>query len=212
MKCNIFLLWYTLVKHLLGEDQERKALVTTRSLHAKGVTIEQALWKSSLNSSASDLDISDNIVKAGELGAILTHFGDQICLAVVEVLNFRQGILKQNLASVDFDDLQKDGAKATTIAVQILQLVAQEPQPDNKTDTLTWWWPESYVQIHESTGGPILQCHFATQVMGKQFNLLSQKIIYNSVELPVWSIDNSDLEHALDDAWNDLDPESEDLL
>ena len=202
----------TLVKHLLGEDRERKALVTTRSLRAQGVTIEQALWKSSLNSSASDLDISDNIVKAGDLGAILTHVGDQICLAVVEVLNFRQGISKQNLASVDFDDLQKDGAKATTIAVQILQLVAQEPQPDNKTDTLTWWWPESYVQIRESTGGPILQHHFATWVIGKQFNLLSPNIIYNSVELPVQSIDNSDLEHALDDAWNDLVPESEDLL
>jgi len=33
----------TLVKHLLGEDRERKALVTTRSLCAQGVTIEQAL-------------------------------------------------------------------------------------------------------------------------------------------------------------------------
>jgi len=113
---------------------------------------------------------------------------------------------------VDFDDLQKDGAKATTIAVQILQLVSQEPQPDNKRDTLTWWWPESYVQICENTGGPILQRHFATQITEKQFNLLSPNIIYNSVELPVWSIDNADLERALDDAWNDLDPESEDLL
>lgn len=33
----------TLVKNLLGEDQERKALVTTRSLCAQGVTIEEAL-------------------------------------------------------------------------------------------------------------------------------------------------------------------------
>ena len=107
----------TLVKHLLGEDQERKVLVTTRSLCVQGTTIEQALQKSSLNSSASNLDISDNIVKARDLGAILTCVGDQICLAVVEVLNFRQGTSKQNPASVDLDDLQKDGAKATTIAV-----------------------------------------------------------------------------------------------
>jgi len=42
--------------------------------------------------------------------------------------------------------------------------------------------------------------------------LLSPNIIYNSVELPVWSLDHSDLERALDDAWNDLDPESDDLL
>lgn len=68
---------------------------------------------------------------------MLTKVGDEICLAVVEVLNFRQGTLKQNLAVVDLDDLQKDRAKAVTTAVQILQLVSHKPQPDNKTDSLT---------------------------------------------------------------------------
>lgn len=28
----------------------------------------------------------------------------------------------------------------------------------------------------------------------------------------MWSLDHSDLERALDDAWNDLDPEADDLL
>ena len=159
--------------------------MTMRSLHVQGITIKEALQKSSLNSSTSDIDISDNTVKARDLGAMLMQVGDQICLAVVEVLNFRQGTSKQNLVVVDLDDLQKDRAKAVTIAVQILQLVSQEPQPDNKTESLTWWWPESYIQICENTGGSILQCYFATQVPGKRFHLLSPNIIYNSIESPV---------------------------
>ena len=202
----------TIVKNLLGADREQKALVTTRSLRAQGVTLEQALNKNTLNSSTNDPDFSDEKLKAGDLGAILVRIGEAICLAVAEVLNFRQGSSKQNLAEVDIDDLNKGGAKATSIAVQILRLVAHEAQPDGDSNKLTWWWPESYVQIHENKSGPILQRHFVTRIPGGNFQPLSPNIIYNSVQHPVWSIDNSDLECALDDAWNELNPESDDLL
>jgi len=202
----------TIVKNLLGADQEQKALITTRSLRVQGVTLEQALNRNILNSPTDDPDISDEKLKAGDLGAILVRIGDAICLAVAEVLNFRQGSSKQNLAEVDIDDLNKDGTKVTSIAVQILRLVAHKAQPDGNDNEFTWWWPESYVQIHDNKSGPILQQHFVTRIPGGNFQPLSPNIIYNSVQHPVWSIDNSDLEGALDDAWNDLNPDSDDLL
>ena len=63
----------------------------------------------------------------------------------LEALNFRQGTSKINLAAVDVDDLDADGAKATTVALQILDLVAHEPEKE--TEELTWWWPQNYIQF-----------------------------------------------------------------
>lgn len=149
-------------------------------------------------------------MKSGDLGAILTCVGDQICLAVVEALNFRQGTSKINLAAVNVNDLDADGAKVTTMVLQILELVAQEPKKE--TEELTWWWPQNYIQIQDNQGGPMLQQHLVTWVSRKLFHLLSPKIIYNSAGHPVWSLNHSDLERTLDHAWTDLSLDSTEIV
>jgi hypothetical protein len=63
------------------------------------------------------LDASEDKVKSGDLGAVLARIGTQICLVVVEALNFRQGTSNINRAAVDVNVLDADGSKATSVAV-----------------------------------------------------------------------------------------------
>jgi hypothetical protein len=74
---------------------------------------------------------------------------------------------------------------------------------------LTWWWPEQYILIQDNKGGPILPRHLATRVSGNFFHLLSPNIIYNNLNHPIWSISHSDLATTLQQAWEDLEPDSD---
>ena len=197
----------TLISTILGGDREETKIETSRLSRVQGIARERGL-----NSSGDQLDATEGKVKSGDLGAVLTRIGDQICLAVVEALNFRQGSSNINRAMVNADDLDADGAMATTVAVQFLQLVSQEPGPGSDSVHLTWWWPEQYIQIQDSRDGPILPKHVATRISGKIFHLLSPNIIYNSVGHPIWSLRHSDLEKTLKNAWEDLDPDSDNFV
>lgn len=138
----------TLINNLLGADKEKRRLVNTRPLRAQGVTLIKALKPDSiLNSSGNELDTSTPKVKSGDLGSILVRINDEICLVVAEVLNFRQGTSKINLASVEAEDLDEDGAKATMVAIQILLLIPQEHQLNSAQEELTWMWTQKYIQI-----------------------------------------------------------------
>jgi hypothetical protein len=196
----------SLISTILGGDREEVKIETSRLSRVQGIARERGL-----NSSGDQLDATEGkVVRSGDLGAVLTRIGDQICLAVVEALNFWQGNSNTNRAMVDADDLDADGTKATSVAVQFLQLISQEPESDSTH--LTWWWPEQYIQIQDSRDGPILPRHLATRISGKIFHLLSPNIIYNSVGHPIWSLDHSDLEKTLKHAWEDLVPDSENLV
>ena len=197
----------TLISTILGRDREETKIETSRLSRVQGIARERGL-----NSSGDQLDASEGKVRSGDLGAVLTRVGNQICLAVVEALNFRQGTSNTNRAMVDVDDLDADGAKATSVAVQFLQLISHEPEPETTNTSLTWWWPEQYIQIQDPRDGPILPKHVATRISGKIFHLLSPNIIYNSVGHPIWSLHHSDLEKTLKHAWEDLDPESENFV
>lgn len=202
----------TLINDLLGADKERRRLVTTRPLRAQGVTLLKALKPDSiLNSSGDELDSSIPKVKSGDLGGILVRVNDEICLGIGEVLNFRQGASKINLAGVEAEDLDADGAKATTVAVQILQLLPQEHQLNSAQEELTWMWPQKYIQIQESKDGVLQQRNFVTRIPGSLFHLAAPDIKYNQQRKPIWSLNNSDLEGIFERAWSDLDPNSSDI-
>ena len=199
----------TLITRIFGANREKRALVTTHGLCVQGQTVEEALRKG-LNTSGDDLDIIEGKVKAANLGAILVHTSHNICLAVAEVLHFRQGTSKTNLAMVDVDSLDGEGSKKTTVALQILELISDESKMES--NELTWWWPQKYIQLVDNENGPLLQRHLVTRVSGKLFHPLAPKIIYDKTNHPVWSLDHKDLEHTLAHAWSDLDPESESIL
>ena len=164
-----------------------------------------------LNSSGDELDTSTPKVKSGDLGGILVWVNDEICLVIGEVLNFQQGTSKINLAGVDAEDLDADGAKATTVAIQILHLLPQEHQLNTAQNELTWMWPEKYIQIQESKDGVLQQRHFVTRIPGSLFHLAAPDIKYNQQRKPIWSLNNSDLKCIFEHAWSDLDPNSSEI-
>ena len=181
----------TLINDLLCADKEKRRLVTTRPLRAQGVTLLKALKPDSiLNSPGDELDTSTPKVKAGDLGSILVRVNDGICLGIGEALNFWQNTSKFNLASVEAEDLDKIGAKATTVAVQILQLLPQPLQePHNSAqEVLAWMWPQKYIQIQESKDGFLQQRNFVARIPGNLFHLAVPNIKYNQQRKPIWSL------------------------
>jgi hypothetical protein len=196
----------TLISKILGSDRDQTKIEPSRLSRVQGITRERAL-----NSSGDQLDATEDKVKSGDLGAVLARIGTQICLVVVEALNFRQGTSNINRAMVDVDDLDADGTNATSVALQFLQLVAHESISEAGNSELTWWWPEQYILIQDNKGGPILPRHLATRVSGKLFHLLSPSIIYNNLNHPIWSISHSDLATTLKQAWEDLEPDSDNI-
>lgn len=94
-------------------------------------------------------------------------------------MNFRQGTSKINLAGIEAEDLDADGAKATTVAIQILQLLAQEHQNKSAQEGLTWMWPQKYIQIQESKDGVFQHRHFVTRIPGSIFHLAAPDIKYD---------------------------------
>ena len=196
----------TLISKILGSDRNQTKIEPSRLSRVQGIARERAL-----NSSGDQLDATEGKVKSGDLGAVLARIGTQICLVVVEALNFRQGTSKINRTMVDVDDLDADGTKATSVALQFLQLVAHESISDAGNSELTWWWPEQYILIQDNKGGPILPRHLSTRVSGKLFHLLSPNVIYNDINHPIWSISHSDLASTLRQAWEDLEPDSDNI-
>ena len=159
------------------------------------------------------MDSSIPKVKSGDLRGILVRVKHNICLGIGEALNFRQGTSKINLAGVEAEDLDEIGAKATTVAVQILQLLPQEPQLDSESaqEVLTWMWPQKYIQIRESKDGFLQQRNFVARIPGNLFHLAAPNIKYNQQSKPIWSLNNSDLKDIFERAWSDLNPNSPDI-
>lgn len=136
----------------------------------------------------------------------MVRVGEHICLAVVEVLNFRKGTSKINLASIDVNDLDSEGQQAVTIAVQIIKLVAEELK--DESEKITWWWSQEYIPLLDNEGGAVWQQHIVKQISGKLFHLLSPNIIYSTAGHLIWSLNHVDLKQTLAHAWLALDPES----
>lgn len=141
------------------------------------------------------MHVAEGKAKAGDLGAILTCVRDYIGLAVIEILHFRQGGSKMNLAVVDIHSLDEEGPKATMVALQILELVSTEPQ--TKSDELTWWWLQRYIQLINNEGGPLLQQDLVDWIPGKLFHPITLQIIYNTTNHPIWLLNHSNLECTL---------------
>jgi hypothetical protein len=191
----------------LASDRARK--VTTRPLRAQGVTVEESvgrkfrIWEDSI-----DGDVTDDLVKSGDLGGFLTRVGQSICLAVGEVLNFRQGNNRTNLVSVKFDDLDATGTKEISVAVQILELVPYTDENNN----LSWSWPRKYVKIQSTRGNTITERNFATRIPGSIFLPLGPSIVADRSQNKTWSFQHEELQTVLEEAWEALRPETDEII
>jgi hypothetical protein len=180
-------------------------------MRAAGLTIEASLRKMQNLNVIGDESGDEDQIKSGDLGAVLTRVEKNICLAVVEILGFTQGTSKL-LPAIMFDDLDA-GQKSTSITVQILNLLPPDnAQPHSESEGFLWTWGGDYVQIQKNRGKEtaIMQRHFTTQISGTLFHPLSPQIVYNTDDKPVWSISHDNLKETLDEAWDILNPDTND--
>lgn len=195
-----------IIAERLTSDRARKA--TARPLRAQGVTVEELLRRRTQQINQPDTDgFNDGQILAGDIGALLTRVGRNVCLAVAEVLNFRQGSSKNNLAAINEDDLDPKNSKSTTIAVQFLHLSAQVINHER-----VWIWPKKYLQVQPNKEKAVTQRNFAMRIPGELFYPLAAQIHYENDDIPVWKILNSDLTDILEDAWSSLNPEDDEII
>ena len=200
-----------LVAERLVSERARKS--TIRTLHAQGVTIDETIQHrrgQNLNSAESDAGGID-VVKCGDLGGVLVRLGDKVCLAVGEILNFRQGTSRNNLKAVNMNDLETEtGPKVTSIAIQVLDLSAV-PKTDGMMD-FTWQWTRDYVQTLNTKDGITNKKHYTVRIPGKNFYALGPDVKVDDEDTPVWSLADSDLKSTLDDAWASLNPDADEII
>jgi len=203
----------SLVPCFLESPNARK--VTVRPLRARGVTIADSIQQQNASRTTYGDEGSADLVKAGDLGAILVRIGNTISLAVVEVLSFRKS--GKDLASVPLDDLDKQGAQSITISIQILVLEKLEISPPS-AHTLSeinfnWVSNQSYAQILKTDAdGALTSKHFVAKIPGIIFHPLGPDIHFDTKNIALWSLKNSDLLEVLDEAWDALNPSSDEVM
>jgi hypothetical protein len=196
----------TIVAKILSSEQGKK--VTTRSLRARGIAISDALRRlQNLNHPIEDAN-SDDRIKSGDLGAFLVHVGDDVCLAVAEVLSFQKGTSKQALSSIHCDDLDATGSGLISIVIQVLHL---HPKIAEDSGQLNYVWPKEYIQIQANKDGAgLMQRHFSMRVSGSQFFVLGPTLTVDEDGRPTWAICNSELEAVVLEAWSSICAEDDD--
>ncbi|KAF8056034.1 hypothetical protein FPV67DRAFT_1457452 [Lyophyllum atratum] len=199
----------TLVARMLISDRARK--LTTCTLRAQGVTVDETMRRLRNLNNPPTPDNDTNLVKSGDLGGFLLRVVDQVCLAVGEALNFRRGNSRSAMSSVDIEDLEHNtGSKAVSVAVQILDLKAHVP--DRQINEPTYRWTKDYVQQQASKDGVINQRHLATRIPGSAFLPLGPDIVSAQDSSPVWALKPSDLKDTLKIAWDDMNPDSDEIV
>lgn len=161
----------------------------------------------------------------GDPGAILVRVAKIVCLAVVEIINFQQGSSKDLMDMIDVDDLEAEtgSTKFATITVQILNLLpyktfeseGEDLEDESGLTDFTWVWPKGYIQIKHlaKSDSPISQWLYAIKVSGRFFYPLAAGVYVPPKENDmVWRIQNSSLLRVLNAAWEDLDPDTDNIV
>jgi len=191
----------SLFAEFLVSDRARKTII--RTLRARDVTKDESMGSKRPDEDEEVRD-EEGVVKSGDLGTFLVSLKESrtVCLAVGQVLNFRKGKSKQNHWRMKMDDLDSEHLGAT-VAVQMIDLAPRGDVPDK-----VWRWTKDYIQIQERSTGILTQAHFSVRIPGKNFAPLLITPSY-SQQSPVWMIAHQDLDDALTDHWESLNPESQ---
>jgi hypothetical protein len=191
----------SLFAEFLVSDRARKSII--RTLRARDVTKEESMGSKRPDEEEEERD-EDGMIKSGDLGRFLVCLKESrtICLAAGQVLKFRKGKSKQNLWGMHMDDLDSERL-AVTVSVQVIDLAPHWDVSGNKI----WKWTKEYIQIKGRSTGILTQAHFSVWIPGKNFTPLSITPVYNQ-QPPVRTIAHQDLDDALTDHWESLEPES----
>ncbi|OSD00270.1 hypothetical protein PYCCODRAFT_1479355 [Trametes coccinea BRFM310] len=217
----------SIVTIILTAKRSRK--VTMRTLRVRGVTIEDLHGSEHWRFNSNELSGTD-LVKAGDIAAILTRVGSIICLAVVEILEFQKGVTSsQRITAVELDDLEQHSSGIRAL-VQPMKMRRLDSPGSGDMDG-KWLWDHEYIQFsadqgEEHTRGAKRAKH-TLQVPGSLIYPLGPEVDHLTPlegelgtvgERPhrplkvTWSLRTAQLEEALDAAWEGLHPDTEDIL
>ena len=186
---------------------------TTRPLRTWGVTVADAIRQRHNTEATNRPESTEDDIRAGDLGAILTRTGDRICLGVAEVLNFKKGTSAE-VGEITFNELEKSDQLSLSVAIQLLQLevlpshISRESnQPD-----FTWISTGEYVQLTKAgNDSAISKKHVVIRIPGEIFHPLGPTIYWKD-DNPFWALSNASLAEIMVHAWNELNLESDEII
>jgi hypothetical protein len=201
----------SIVTARLTSKQARKAVMCT--LRVRGVTVGDLHQSNHTNWNSGDL-LEEDLVKAGDLAAVLVRTDEQICQVVIEIVRFEQGTTK--LTAVSMDALENNETKSTVVG-QILEMMPSK----SSLKPVDWIWTRKYIQFGATTEEEKATTRqFVINIPGQFVHPLAPSVIPTGgkkddghTEISsTWSIPNTQLEDILESAWMDLSPDTEEII
>lgn len=208
---------------------KRARKVTIRTLRNRGVTLEDLHGSTRDRFNSIDLT-GEDLVKSGDIAAVLIRIGREICLAAVEVLEFHlTGDKARKVTAVELTTLEQRSGPSVKVVVQILKLRHVDESKDGSEESTggAWLWTHQYATILMKSK-TTTRTHRTLQVPGFMLYPLGPSIVLdptgtpetperhepgvNPLENVTWELTHTQLQECLDVAWSALSPETPDIL
>ncbi|KZV81507.1 hypothetical protein EXIGLDRAFT_779657 [Exidia glandulosa HHB12029] len=218
-------IWKSALLSTLSADRTRT--VTVRTLRAQGITLEDLRRKSQLTRFDEPAVPDDGSVKTGNIMGFLARVGTSYALALLEISEFvlPSGARKLSLSREQFESSTAD--PHTKAIGQVLQLrEAQDP-----SDSDVWLWTRRYISQDGDSDARSTLARFSFEVPTAFLHAVTPELVEEEQEasttpsglpsspppsppstLITWSFSTAHLDDVLEEAWQALDPESEDIL
>ncbi|KAJ6449180.1 hypothetical protein C8R45DRAFT_1131162 [Mycena sanguinolenta] len=185
----------------LSSNWSRKA--TTRTLRVQGVALEDLRQKKMDVDLGFDLMENDDVLRAGDLVAILIRVGSQFCLSIIVVKGFKVGKDRTIKTTVDIAKVD-DFNSGIKVLGQIMEL-------EYKSASSCWQWTGKYLQI-DTTSEEAYATHkyFMLEFPSVLVNLVGPTLS-SSGTTTTYNFAGYELTELLALAWDMLDPESEQI-
>ncbi|KAI0753375.1 hypothetical protein C8Q80DRAFT_1096770 [Daedaleopsis nitida] len=201
---------------------KRSRKVTMRTLRARGVTIEDLHGGHRNHDRFNAIDLAgEDLIKSGDLAAMLVRVGKDICLAVVEILQFElDGQKARRVTAVELTMLEPPQGSKVKVLVQLLKLRSVQDLSDAAAAT-TWLWSHQYIGItmKTSTSRPLHSLYAAGDLLYplgprivESHSSSAEAEATRSLADVTWALSDAQLHEMLDMAWSALNPETEEIL
>ena len=180
--------------------------VTMRTLRARGLALEDLQKQSEY---VEDLNLEkEDLLKAGDLAAVLVRNEDKLALAVIELTGFYGPANAVTQFSVDASSFF-DPKSSITVLAQILELNCTETNPP-----ASWQWTGKYLQLHDSTSKFVGRRHIVLELPSSiVFPLAPSISLRHSNKMSkqdlkyTWALEEKQLSEIMSAAYEALDPE-----
>lgn len=156
----------------------------------------------------------DDYMKKGDLAASLVQCGDEICLCVIEIIEFQFGTEKIAHVTATLDDLEDTNGEIK-VTGQIIEL-----KPSSLRMAF-WEWTRNYVSVSSETKEDQLSHqNYVVEIPSFFIHPLGPTVVdkpppgssANSSYYPTWRLSKADLQRVLDSLWDSLEPDTDNII